>query len=297
MESRLRPVGNGTESPYAVQDLSQVFRVLLTVAGLAMALLDEDTTILLSNRRMEQLLGKTREEIEGKTKLIQYIHPKDLDRVIYYYRQQREKEGAPVETYTVTFLSGHREEKNVFIKIGLIANTKISVVAISDMPDTSTLERKLRESEENFRLLFDNAQEGIFRSNKEGKILLANSAFIRMLGYSSLEEIQQLNIAHDLFLESGQRQEIIKMVDLQGAVSNIEVTWKKKDGTPVVFRGSGRVIRDEHGEIVCYENTLVDITSLKEAQHKLEKSRQFFINIINCLPDPTFAVNTSGEVT
>lgn len=282
--------------PQGLKEAFHVYRDIFTVAGTAMAAIDEDTTIILVNQRMEQLLGIPREEIEGKLKMINFIHPKDLDRVIYYYRQQREKEGAPIQSYTVTIKNSQGEEKSVYIKIGLISNTRISVVAFSKMPDTTILERKLIESEENFRLLFENAQEGIFRSNPEGKIILANTAFVKMLGYTSLEEIQHFNIGRDLFMNPEQRQSILQMVNSQESVSNVEVTWKKKDGTPIILRGSGRVIRDEKSNVICYENTLVDITSLKEAQHMLEKSRQYFINIISCLPDPTFAVNTKGEV-
>lgn len=296
MESGGKPFNANTGQSHGSWESSHLYRVMFAVAGTAMAALDDDTTILITNRRMEQLLGRPREEIEGKLKLTQFIHHKDLDRVIYYYRQQREKEGAPVQTYTVAIVNSQGDVKNVYIKIGLIPASKMSVVAISDMPDTSLLERKLRESEENFRLLFDNAQEGIFRSNPAGKILLANSAFVRMLGYASLEEVQQLDIARDLFVNPEQRRAILAMVNAQETVNNVEVTWKKKDGTHVIMRGSGRAIRDESGDVVCYENTMVDISSLKEAQRKLEESRQFFLNIINCLPDPTFAVNTQGEV-
>lgn len=72
--------------------------------------------------------------------------------------------------------------------------------------------------------------------------------------------------------------------------------WKKKDGKKIIVRASGRVVCDETGNILCYETTVVDITDLKEAQRELEASHQYSVNIVNSLPDPTFAIDIHGCV-
>ena len=54
------------------------------------------------------------------------------------------------------------------------------------------------ENEDIYKILFDNVHDGIYRSTPEGKILTANPALIKMLGYDSEDELKQLNISTDL---------------------------------------------------------------------------------------------------
>ncbi|MDW7650253.1 MAG: PAS domain S-box protein [Bacillota bacterium] len=279
-----------------LRETIQIHQTMFDVVGTALVVIDEDTKILLANREMERLSGLDRTDIEGKTNITPFIHPKDLPRLLTYHKQRRTKEGITPHTYTFTFIDSCGREKEVLAKIRLIPGTKKSVAALTDLSEILALKEQLERSEEKFRLLFENAQEGIFQSTPEGKILLANPAFVKMLGYSSLQEVLELDMARDIFLDSNHRKEVLSQVDREKTVSNIETTWKKKDGTKIIVRTSGRVIREESGNILCYENTVVDITDLKEVQQELEASHQHSVSVVNCLPDPTFAIDMNGCV-
>ena len=52
------------------------------------------------------------------------------------------------------------------------------------------MEEELKQSEENYRSIFENVQEGIFRSTLDGRITLCNQALATMFGYESPEEMQ-----------------------------------------------------------------------------------------------------------
>jgi diguanylate cyclase (GGDEF)-like protein/PAS domain S-box-containing protein len=280
-----------------LRETLKIHQTIFDVVGTAVVVLDEDTKILSANREMERLSGMMRTEIEEKTNVIPFIHPKDRLRLLSYHKQRRTGEGKPPpEAYTFTFLSNDGKKIEVLAEIRLIPGTKKSVVSLTDLTEIHALQRKLQESEQKFRLLFENAQEGIFQSTPNGKILLANPAFVNMLGYSSMEEVLALDIAKDVFIDSTQRKNVLKRVNQEKVVSNIEVLWKKKDGTKIIVRASGRVIHDEQNNILCYENTVVDITDLKDAQRELEASHQYSLNVVNSLPDPTFAIDMKGCV-
>ena len=61
------------------------------------------------------------------------------------------------------------------------------------------MERRLRESEERFRSLYENATIGIYRTTPAGKILMANPALVAMTGFSSFEELAKRNLEEQGF--------------------------------------------------------------------------------------------------
>jgi PAS domain S-box-containing protein len=63
-----------------------------------------------------------------------------------------------------------------------------------------------REAERRYRELFDNIQEGLFFSTPGGSFIEVNDAMVRMLGYSSREELLQVDTSTQLYLSPGQRE-------------------------------------------------------------------------------------------
>src|SRR5213075_723894 len=63
-----------------------------------------------------------------------------------------------------------------------------------------------REAERRYRELFDNVQEGLFFSTPEGRFIEVNDALVRMLGYSSREELLQADISARLYLDQEDRR-------------------------------------------------------------------------------------------
>ena len=62
-----------------------------------------------------------------------------------------------------------------------------------------------REAERRYRELFDNIQEGLFFSTPGGRFIEVNDAMVRMLGYSSREELLQIDIPTQLYFSPEQR--------------------------------------------------------------------------------------------
>jgi PAS domain S-box-containing protein len=129
-------------------------------------------------------------------------------------------------------------------------------------------DQALRESEERYRTLFENAPVGIYRSTPEGRLLVANPHFVRMLGYSSFEELA----AGDLNIESTDRdyprRRFKELVEKKEGVTSLESTWRRRDGRVVHIRENARAVRDDSGRILYYEGTVEDITPQKEAQQR-----------------------------
>jgi PAS domain S-box-containing protein len=136
------------------------------------------------------------------------------------------------------------------------------------------MEEALRESEERFRSLFENAVLGIYRTTPDGQILLANPALCKMLGYASFEELQQRNLEKDGFHPAYLRSSYKREIEKKGVIIGLEASWTMSDGGTVFVRESARAIRDGAGKVLYYEGTVEDVTERKQTEEALRESEE-----------------------
>jgi len=127
----------------------------------------------------------------------------------------------------------------------------------------------LRESEERFRTLYENSTLGLYRTDPAGRIVLANLALVKMLGYSSFKELSGRSLEKDGFAPSYPRAQFIELIEKEGAVKGLESAWKRRDGTTIFVRESARAIRGPEGLILYFDGTVEDITDRTEAEEEL----------------------------
>jgi two-component system, cell cycle sensor histidine kinase and response regulator CckA len=125
-------------------------------------------------------------------------------------------------------------------------------------------ERNLRKSEERFRNIYENVSIGMYQATPDGRLLMANEALVRMLGYSSFEEMAEWNLKSDpVYVDGESRKRFEKLMEENGSVVGLEEQWKKRDGTTLWVREGARLVRGENGKPVHYEGTAEDITERK----------------------------------
>ncbi len=135
------------------------------------------------------------------------------------------------------------------------------------------VERALRESEAKYRSLFENATEGVYQTSADGKIVAANPALVQMLGYDSEAELQQVDVAADLYVSSEDRTRFTRELEEAGTLREMELTLKRKDGQQLVVLDSARVIVDDSGEVVGFWGVLTDITARRRAEDRLRQTQ------------------------
>ena len=132
----------------------------------------------------------------------------------------------------------------------------------------------LRNSEERFRTVFENTVVGLYRTTPDGRILLANPALVKMMGYQSFEELMQLNLEKEGIDSSTPRSVFKQRIEKESKVVGLESVWIRRDGSKLFVSESAFAVRDGNGNILYYEGTAEDITERRKAEQALDKLNQ-----------------------
>lgn len=133
---------------------------------------------------------------------------------------------------------------------------------------------ELRESEEKYRGIFEQAVEGLFQTSFQGRFLSANPAMARIAGYDSPGELISSisDVSRQLYVSPEDRDAIVSAILERGEVLGREVQFYRKDGQTIWVSISAHVVRDEAGEPLFIEGYLTDITEQRLAEAALQKS-------------------------
>ncbi len=133
-------------------------------------------------------------------------------------------------------------------------------------------EKALRQTEEKYRTIFENAVDGIFQTTSQGHYLSANPALARIYGYESTEDLltNLTNIEQQLYVDSNRRLEFKRLIQEYGTVSDFESQVYSKDGRTIWISENARAVRDSEGVLLFYEGTVQDITRRKQAEQERE---------------------------
>ncbi len=142
-----------------------------------------------------------------------------------------------------------------------------------DISEQKEAEEALRQSEEKYRNIFENAIEGFFRSTREGRFEEVNPAFARMLGYDSPGELiaSITDIASEYYVDPADRQKYQQLLEEKGAVIDMEFKVRRRDGSEIWISNSTRACYDSHRRITHYEGIVNDINERKQAEAERRK--------------------------
>ena len=137
-----------------------------------------------------------------------------------------------------------------------VAGEKCLLSVIRDCTEPRKAEEAVRHSEDRYRTserelrsLLDSAPYGICRGSVEtGKFVSVNPALVRLLGYNSAEEVLALDLTKDVFRRPADRARVLDALRSQEQFRGLEFEWKRKDGSQLPIRASGRIVHDPDGK-------------------------------------------------
>ena len=267
----------------AVQESEKRFQAMFEkLPNVAVQGYGPDGTIHYWNKANESIYGYTAEEAIGKD-LVELIIPPEMRD---YVREAIARGVSTGEMPAAAELNLMRKDGSrvpVWSSHAVVrhAGKEPELFCIDvDLRELKHAEKELRESEERFKNIFNNALVGLYRTTPDGRILMANPALLRMLGYDCFEELARRNLEEVGFEPQYSRSEFKKRIETDGRVIGLEANWVRGDGTILSIRESAKAIRDEHEKTLYYEGTVEDITQRKCAEQELKRHRDHLEEIV-----------------
>ncbi|MGD9503812.1 MAG: diguanylate cyclase [Syntrophobacteraceae bacterium] len=134
--------------------------------------------------------------------------------------------------------------------------------------------RELAASEEKHRGIFENALEGIFQSDPQGRVLSANPSMAIMLGYRTPESLMEnvTDIGQQLYVEQEDRKRAIRLLLEHGSINGFETQLLRRDRSVLWVSLNVRAVKDANGDIAMLEGFVSDVSSRREAEDALRRS-------------------------
>ena len=143
-----------------------------------------------------------------------------------------------------------------------------------DVTEKLRAEEALRVSEERFRLLFENAAEGVYESVPSGGFRAVNAAFARMFGFSHPSEVVQLGADSlaDWYLMPHRRDAFLAELASSDVLMGFESEVRRRDGSLIWISENARAIKDPSGKVLHFQGFVSDVTARKRAENSLRQS-------------------------
>ncbi|HSE84066.1 MAG TPA: PAS domain S-box protein [Thermodesulfobacteriota bacterium] len=150
-------------------------------------------------------------------------------------------------------------------------------------------------SEEQYRNLFENIPIGLYRTTPDGRIIMANPALTRMLGYASFDELASRNLENEGFDIIYPRSKFKELLERNGEIIGLETAWLRRDNSVLFVRENARTIRGADGRVLFYEGTVEDITEKKRVEEALKESEEKYRTLLEHSYDLIIETSINGK--
>lgn len=233
--------------------------------------------ITYANPKSIKTSGYSLEELTGK-KFTDFVAPKEYEKVNSYFQDTSTMLEAPIDYESLA-----KTKNNDYLEIeisatNIVFNQKLGyLVRLRDITKRKKAERK-------YRNIINFAPIGFYQSSRNGDFLITNNELANMLGFDSNEDLRSKNIA-DFYYSKEERERLIAKYDKtkKHNVKNIEVKFRKKDGSPIWVLMTSKAIKDKNNVTQYYDGFLIDINDKKEIEKGLLQKEYALASSINAI--------------
>jgi two-component system, cell cycle sensor histidine kinase and response regulator CckA len=170
-----------------------------------------------------------------------------------------------------------------------------AMVVFREITERKNREREMESAAQLRDFIYHGNLTGILQTTVDGRVLDCNDAVVRMLGYSSREELKTVR-AHQLYFNPAERNRLLKLVSRASDVHEFEVSFRKRDNTRVFALVSARRLDPLPGQVGgSMVAVIVDITGRRISEETLRRSQHTFAAFMNHLPGLAFIKDLTGK--
>ncbi|MCX8094874.1 MAG: PAS domain S-box protein [Caldisericia bacterium] len=271
-----------TESVKTKEELFETekkFKVLFENSPVGITLTDKNGEIIYCNPKWEEIMGYKLHELKN-IKWMDLTYPEDLQEDLEKFNKLVKGE---LYSYSLE-KRGIRKNGEIFwmnLKVVRVDDEKgnflYEIAMTEDITIRKEMEIKLKESEKRFRTLFEKSPIGITMSDRDGKLLASNDAFLKMVGYS-LDELSKISWKEYTYPDDIDKdwENFQKLINKEIDFYTIEKRFVRKDGEIIFARLNCAALFDEKGEFQFEFAMIEDITESKILENALYESEKKF---------------------
>ncbi len=163
-----------------------------------------------------------------------------------------------------------------------------------DITERRIAEMQLIQSEQKYRTLFEESNDAVYITTREGKLIDANRAFLDLFGYARDKAIN-MDI-RNIYSDPSDRGQFQQHIEQLGFVKDYEVKFVTKDRMEIECLLNSTLRMSAAGEILGYQGIIRDVTKQKKAERALRKHEETLRALLNATTDIALLVNKEGEI-
>jgi two-component system cell cycle sensor histidine kinase/response regulator CckA len=256
-------------------DREVLFHLISENAADMIAVVDMNGKRIFNSLSYQKVLGYSAEELQTSSAFEQ-IHPDDRARVQKAAEDAKRSGMGTTLEYRLRHKNGEwlvlestssviRDEKGDPEKL---------VIVNRDITERKRAEEALRRSEAGFRSVVQDAPYGIYRASTAGRFLQVNPALQKMLGYELIEELLTKDLTSEIFRNPEEYRRLIELLIRTEEIKDVEMEWKRKDGTPITVHCSGRRFNDKSGAPAYFDAFAEDVTEKRILERQLRMAQK-----------------------
>lgn len=288
----VRDVTDAKRKEREIEESWQMFRSLFEHNPHPVYYFDLEGNFQGVNDKLVEFTGYSREELLQMS-FERFIVEEDLERTIEQFKKAASGEAGQYEI-KVKVKGGSRKDIRVS-KFPMYVGDEITGVfgILQDITEHKKAARKLRESEQRFRTMFENNPHSVFYFDRQGKFLGANKKFEELSGYTE-KKLKEKTFEEFIHPDDLDRTWNYFQKGLAGEVQQYEITGVRRNGEErQVFITNFPYMKD--GECVGLFGICEDITVRKAANIRLKRSEQRFKSLFERNPDAVYSFDAEGK--
>jgi PAS domain S-box-containing protein len=148
------------------------------------------------------------------------------------------------------------------------------IIVTRDMSERRLAQQMLARTRANYDALVRRAVYGVYRAERNQRLLDVNPAMLELLGYDTREELMALDLALDVYADPSDHEWLVRMAQNGELDDWVEVTWRRRDGELIDVRLSLRMVEDEDGGPPVFEGIAEDVTERRRRDERLRRSER-----------------------